>query len=85
MNSLFIAVASILWAFNIETARDAHGEEIVPDDQAYMDDFLRWVHFDCIAHRSDSSSSRHPLPFKCKITPRFPEVPALVASAKALS
>ncbi|KAF8917162.1 cytochrome P450 [Mucidula mucida] len=68
MNSLFIAVASILWAFNIETARDAHGEEIVPDDQAYMDDFLR-----------------HPLPFKCKITPRFPEVPALVASAKALS
>ncbi|KAF9022880.1 cytochrome P450 [Hymenopellis radicata] len=68
MNSLFIAVASILWAFNIDTARDANGAEIIPDDKAYMDDFLM-----------------HPLPFKCKITPRFPEVPALVAMAKALS
>ncbi|KAF9024764.1 cytochrome P450 [Hymenopellis radicata] len=64
MNSVFIAVASILWAFNIERACDADGEEIIPDDKAYLDVFLM-----------------HPLPYKCKITPRFPEVPALVASA----
>ncbi|KAF9017542.1 cytochrome P450, partial [Hymenopellis radicata] len=30
MNSVFIAVASILWAFNIERACDADGEEIIP-------------------------------------------------------
>ncbi|KAF9019569.1 cytochrome P450 [Hymenopellis radicata] len=64
MNSVFIAVASILWAFNIERARDADGGEIIPDDKAYLDVFLM-----------------HPLPYKCKITPRFPEVPALLASA----
>ncbi|KAF8917161.1 cytochrome P450 [Mucidula mucida] len=66
MNSMFIAVASILWAFNLEKARDKDGNEVLPDDKAYLPDFLM-----------------HPLPFQCKITPRFPEMTSLLAMGEA--
>ncbi len=45
MNSMFIAVASILWTFNLEKARDKDGNEVLPDDKAYLPDFLMCVHF----------------------------------------
>ncbi|KAF9557275.1 cytochrome P450 [Agrocybe pediades] len=55
--SLFITFATILWALNIETSNDANGKPIIPD----KNDFL------------DAGVVVGPMPFKCKITPRFPE------------
>ena len=47
-NSLFIAVARILWAFDILPARDARGAEILPDRWAFTDGFnSKPVSFPC--------------------------------------
>ncbi|KAF8917165.1 cytochrome P450 [Mucidula mucida] len=40
MDTAFIAIASLLWAFEFKKARDENGEEIVPDDTAYTDVFI---------------------------------------------
>ncbi|KAF9022869.1 cytochrome P450 [Hymenopellis radicata] len=40
MDTAFIAIASLLWAFTFKKARDVNGEEIVPDDTAYTDVFI---------------------------------------------
>ncbi len=45
MDTAFIAIASLLWAFEFKKARDENGEEIVPDDTAYTDVFIMLV--DC--------------------------------------
>ncbi|KAF9022861.1 cytochrome P450 [Hymenopellis radicata] len=37
LNSAYIAIASLLWAFTIGKAIDEDGEEIVPDDEDYHD------------------------------------------------
>ncbi|KAH8813423.1 cytochrome P450 [Flagelloscypha sp. PMI_526] len=60
---LFINVASILWAFNLE-AEDVSSLKYGPED--------------CV----DEGLSIRPLPFKCKITPRFNGVQAALNQAK---
>ena len=36
--TLFIAVASLLWAFNLEKAKDPDGLPITPSDADFIDD-----------------------------------------------
>ncbi|KAF8917174.1 cytochrome P450 [Mucidula mucida] len=62
MNSTFIAVAALLWAFDI--LPDEKEKEALPDVHAYSDGVVS-----------------HPLPFKCKIVPRFEEVASLIQSS----
>jgi cytochrome P450 len=38
--SLFFAIARMLWAFDFHPARDAHGEEIIPDPNALTEGLL---------------------------------------------
>ncbi|KAL0564681.1 hypothetical protein V5O48_017361, partial [Marasmius crinis-equi] len=56
---LFINIASILWAANITPEKDAQGNCISPDisDTATAKDGI----------------TMKPQPFKCYVTPRFPE------------
>ncbi|KAJ8082133.1 hypothetical protein PM082_007980 [Marasmius tenuissimus] len=67
-SSLFINIASILWAANISREKDAEGNEIAPNvsDAATVNDGI----------------VVRPLPFKCTITPRFPEVVEVVEQSQ---
>ncbi|KAJ7594361.1 cytochrome P450 [Mycena floridula] len=48
LNSLFINISRILWAFNIRPALDEAGNEIIPDSQRFTDGFnSRPVSFPC--------------------------------------
>ncbi|KAI9454045.1 cytochrome P450 [Lactarius psammicola] len=64
--SLFIYVARILWAVNIERVRDENGNEVLPDTDSLVDRGL----------------GIHPTPFDCNITPRFPEAMSLLAEER---
>lgn len=64
--SLFIDVARILWAVNIDRVRDESGKELLPDTESIVDIGL----------------VIHPSPFDCKFTPRFPEVMSLLAEER---
>ncbi|KAF8910811.1 cytochrome P450 [Mucidula mucida] len=66
-NSLFIDIACILWALNVDVPKDASGKRLFPDSEKYFSEGL----------------VLRPLPFKCILTPRFPEAPAIVAETKA--
>ncbi|THG93114.1 hypothetical protein EW026_g8029, partial [Hermanssonia centrifuga] len=54
-NSLFIAISTLLWAFDIGQTTDYNGSPIVPERTAFFDTGL----------------AIHPSPFKCQIKPRF--------------
>ncbi|KAI0684340.1 cytochrome P450 [Earliella scabrosa] len=61
--ALFINFATLLWAMNISKAVDpATGREITPDPNALV----------------DAGVVVGPAPFPCKMTPRFPEVKAVL-------
>ncbi|KIK68270.1 hypothetical protein GYMLUDRAFT_256026 [Collybiopsis luxurians FD-317 M1] len=66
-NSLFIQIASLLWAFDISPEVDASGNPCLPDS------------LDCI----DYGLVVRPVPFRCKFSARHPEVMDIVAQAKA--
>ncbi|KAI0051317.1 cytochrome P450 [Auriscalpium vulgare] len=67
-NSLFIDIAVLLWATNIEHAKDAQGRKIEIDVDGWVEDGL----------------VVRPVPFPCSVTPRFPEAPAILAEEKDL-
>jgi len=56
--SMFINIATMLWALNIDQALDAHGNPIVPDKNDV----------------SDAGAVVVPTPFPCRLTARSPEV-----------
>ncbi|CCM04072.1 uncharacterized protein FIBRA_06231 [Fibroporia radiculosa] len=60
--AMFIDIATLLWAFDIEKAVDEFGHVIVPSST------------ECI----DAGAAVSPAPFKCRITPRFHEVEAIL-------
>ncbi|KAF8960907.1 cytochrome P450 [Flammula alnicola] len=48
LNSLFINISRILWAFDIKPALDKNGNEIIPDSNNYTNGFnSRPISFDC--------------------------------------
>lgn len=57
-DTMFLAFAVLLWAFEIVPAKDESGKDISVDVDGYLDNGM--LHL--------------PLPFSCKIAPRFPEV-----------
>ncbi|THH14256.1 hypothetical protein EW146_g6057 [Bondarzewia mesenterica] len=67
-NSLFIDIATILWAMNIERATDENGNELPLDVDGQIEDGL----------------IVRPIPFELKVTPRFPEVVSILEQAKEL-
>ncbi|KZV76226.1 cytochrome P450 [Peniophora sp. CONT] len=62
-DALFIATATLLWAFEFKKARDEHGREIEVDYEGY----------------DSSKLTLRPNHFECSITPRFSEVHAVLA------
>ncbi|KAI0066942.1 cytochrome P450 [Artomyces pyxidatus] len=68
-NSLFIDIAMVLWACNLEPAKDACGNPIPIDVDGWVDHGL----------------VVRPVPFKCSITPRFQEAPGILASERELA
>ncbi|CAL1696588.1 unnamed protein product [Somion occarium] len=65
-NSLFIDIASLLWATTIEPIKDAQGKPIMPDTEGFINDGL----------------VLRPLPFKCSVKPRFAEVENIVSQTR---
>ncbi|KAK0226846.1 cytochrome P450 [Armillaria nabsnona] len=67
-NSLFIDIAMMLWAMNIERATDENGVPLPLDVDGCVEDGL----------------ATRPVPFKAKITPRFREAQAIVEQEREL-
>ncbi|KAF9029998.1 cytochrome P450 [Hymenopellis radicata] len=79
VNSTYVAIASLLWAFTISSAEDENGKEIEVDDMAYEDGVVTYVVFSPrYASYLGDMDYRHPVRFKCKIEPRFPTVANVV-------
>ncbi|KAF5346112.1 hypothetical protein D9758_009956 [Tetrapyrgos nigripes] len=65
-DSLFIAIAMIIWSMKIEPGRNENDDVVVPDINAEeMDGFIV-----------------RPPPFKVSLTPRFPEADAILQQAR---
>ncbi|KAI9442979.1 cytochrome P450 [Lactarius indigo] len=67
-DSLFIYIATVLWAATLEPARDKDGNEVPLD----IDGFV------------DTGTIVKPSPYECRITPRFPEAVSILAGEKEL-
>lgn len=85
--SLFVTIASILAAFNIEKDTDANGKLITPPLE-YTSGAIRFVQF--ILHINMASFDRysrssHPVPFDCTITPRSKKAEAVVLQSSKQS
>ncbi|KAK7449184.1 hypothetical protein VKT23_013330 [Stygiomarasmius scandens] len=65
-NSLLIEIAMMMWALNIEQARDKSGALIPLDVDGCWEDGL----------------AVRPVPYQCKITPRFPEALSILEHEK---
>jgi len=66
--TLFIAIATVLWAANLERLRDQSGGEAPLDTETFLDTGMVF----------------RPLPYGCKITPRFPEAVSILAAEREL-
>jgi len=67
-NSIFINIATILWAANIAALKDEAGKPIVPNT-------LETVNAGLVVR---------PLSFDCVITPRFPDATTVIAHMREL-
>jgi len=67
-NSLFIEIAMMLWATNIERKTDVSGRRLPLDVDGFVDHGI----------------VVRPTPFECEISPRFPEAHALLAQEREL-
>ncbi|KAH9058307.1 cytochrome P450 [Lactarius vividus] len=67
-DSLFIYIATALWALTLERARDEDGNEVLLDMDAFV----------------DTGISLRPAPYECKIRPRFGEVVSILAAEEEL-
>ncbi|KIM36078.1 hypothetical protein M413DRAFT_449400 [Hebeloma cylindrosporum] len=65
-NALFITMASILWAVNIEPARGTDGKPILPSRTDFVDEAI----------------VVRPVPFKCRISPRSSDITSILQIAK---
>ncbi|KAH9022741.1 cytochrome P450 [Lactarius deliciosus] len=66
--SLFIYIATALWALTLERVRDEDGNEVILDVDAFV----------------DTGITIRPGAYECKITPRFGEVVSILAAEKEL-
>ncbi|KAI0290257.1 cytochrome P450 [Multifurca ochricompacta] len=82
-DSLFIYVATILWAMNLERVRDQDKNEVPLDLVTFIDTgmVLYVFHHPCVDFYIRYSK---PVPFSCRTTPRFPEVFSILEEEKEL-
>ena len=88
-DALFMDIATVLWAANISARKDEAGTPILPNTLEAIPGLGMWAssnsplqHFEPIL--TSPLSPRHPLPFNCLITPRFPEVKVVIAQTREL-
>ncbi|KAI0294624.1 cytochrome P450 [Multifurca ochricompacta] len=62
-DTLFISTARMLWATSIESVMDENGKEVVPDTDGF----------------NNIGGFIHPIPYDCRIRPRFPEVVSILS------
>ncbi|KAH8995439.1 cytochrome P450 [Lactarius akahatsu] len=67
-DSLFITIATVLWAANLERVRDENGKEVIPDTDAFV----------------DTGMVVRPLTYWFDVTPRFPEARSILAEESEL-
>ncbi|KAI9446207.1 cytochrome P450 [Lactarius indigo] len=67
-DSLFISIATVLWAANLERVRDENGKEVTPDTETYVDTGMVFP----------------PLKYWFDVTPRFPEARSILAEESEL-
>ena len=81
-NSLFLNIATILWAMNIERETDEKGNVVPLDVDGCVDHGLVVYVSDLILNLWRASSVLHffrgPMPFQCKVTPRFPDAVSIL-------
>jgi len=83
-NSLFINIATILWAASISARKDEGGNPILPDTLDSIPGLAMLVSSIIRSFQPLLTPSRQPLPFDCVITPRFPEVGAVITQTREL-
>ena len=86
-NSLFLNIATVLWAVNISARKDEGGNPILPDILDSIPGLGTLVSSIIRSFQPITTSSlpsRYPLPFDCLITPRFPEVKTVIAQTREL-
>ncbi|KAN0138947.1 hypothetical protein V8E53_003335, partial [Lactarius tabidus] len=69
-HSLFIYIATALWAATFKRARDRDGKEVPLDMEKSID--------------TGTVMHGKPVPYECRITPRFPEVVSILAAEEEL-
>jgi hypothetical protein len=86
-NSLFINIATLLWAMKIERKKDPSGRFLPLDVDGWVDGgFIVLAGF-ITYHYVDANTNvfcRHPVPFEVKFPPRFPDAPAMLAQEREL-
>jgi cytochrome P450 len=85
-NSLFINIATLLWAMKIERKKDTSGRFLPLDVDGWVDVGLI-VLAGFITYHHDANTSvfcRRPVPFEVKSTPRFPDAPTMLAQEREL-
>jgi cytochrome P450 len=86
-NSLFINIATLLWAMKIERKKDASGRFLPLDVDGWVDGGLIMFAGYITYHHVDANPSvfcRHPVPFEVEFTPRFPDAPAMLVQEREL-
>ncbi|PPQ68795.1 hypothetical protein CVT26_001710 [Gymnopilus dilepis] len=81
---LFISIATILWALNIEAPLDEYGKPVLPDKDAFEEagTTLFVITFFCtVIIFTITTTGRGPAPFRCKISLRFPDALPILQKA----
>ena len=83
-NSIFIAVAMMIYVFTVSRAKTLEGQDIIPEVQ--YDGFIAYVisidsQFSLLANCRFSHNRRHPKPFMCIIKPRSPAAETLIKNS----
>ena len=86
-NSVFLNIATILWAVNIAALKDEAGKPIVPNTlEGVQAGIVMSASIQLTIYVSNRlmTISRRPLPFDCVITPRFPDVKSVITHTREL-
>jgi cytochrome P450 len=84
-DTLFMNMATVLWAMKLERPRDESGKEVPLDTETPVDIgtvlYVTVSTLPCFGLAFDFrlTISSRPVPYRCNVTPRFPEAPLLLA------
>ena len=84
-DTLFMSMATVLWAMRLECPRDESGKEVRLDTETPVDIgtvlYVTVSIFLCLGPGFEFGlmCSSRPVPYRCNALPRFPEAPSLLA------